>query len=105
MMSRITWSVLILVGVLTSHGAFAAEAITPAMPHSDLSTVEGLDRDLTVDVRLAEDFAREALKEPADRPIIRQELIVRTFEGRPQLFWMVKLAGSWKVAYIHANGD
>ena len=71
----------------------------------DIFDVENVDTDLSVNRRMAEDFAREAMQEPADRPITKLVLVARTSEGQPQLFWMVRLAGSWKIAYVFANGE
>lgn len=101
--------VTLLSATLLSMGAsaHAAEEIRSVQP--DLGPVildpAGVDAELTVDRAMADDFAREALEESSDRPIVKQELIVRLSEGKPQMFWMVKLAGSWKTAYVYANGE
>ena len=103
-MNRITCRILVVAALTLANAAHAAEALLP-VETTDLSSVSGLDRDVTVDASMADDFAREALQEPSDRPILEQQLVARTFEGRPQLFWKVRLAGSWKVALVHANGE
>jgi hypothetical protein len=99
-------SLVVLAIVSSSTLAHAAEAFTPPAfgPVEEL-TAPVADSELSVSRSMADDFAREALQESADRPIFKQTLVVRTTDGQRQIFWMVKLAGSWKTAYVFANGD
>jgi hypothetical protein len=98
--------VLAIVSSSSLTAAHAAEALTPpAFGPVELLSAPVDDAELSVSRSMADDFAREALQESSDRPIVKQILVVRTTEGQRQIFWMVKLAGSWKTAYVFANGD